>query len=56
MCIRDRPDMLKSKLLENNNSVIYDLVNADSLVDYIAGFMANMIINLVLVWLSLIHI
>lgn len=45
------PDMLKSKLLENNNSVIYDLVNADSLVDYIAGFMANMIINLVLVWL-----
>ena len=45
------PDILKSKLLENNNSVIYDLVNADSLVDYIAGFMANMIINLVLVWL-----
>ena len=47
----DLPDILKSKLLENNNSVIYDLVDADGITDYIAGFMANMIINLVLVWL-----
>lgn len=44
------PQPLKDKLLENNNSVIYDLVGADSFVDYIAGFVANLIINVVLVW------
>lgn len=44
------PDPLKEKLLENNNSVIYDLIGADGIVDYVAGFVANIIINVVLVW------
>jgi hypothetical protein len=45
------PDPLKEKLIENNNSVIYDLIGADSFVDYIAGFVANLLINVVLVWI-----
>ncbi len=45
------PQPLKEKLLENNNSVIYELVGADSFVDYIAGFVANLVINVVLVWI-----
>jgi hypothetical protein len=44
------PEPLKDKLLENNNSVIYDLVGAQSIVDYITGFIANLIVNVVLVW------
>ncbi len=43
------PQPLKDKLLENNNSVIYELIGADSFIDYIAGFVANLVINLVLV-------
>ena len=37
-------------MLENNNSVIYDLLGADSFVSYIGGFIAGVIINVVLVW------
>jgi hypothetical protein len=44
------PDQLKDKLLENNNSVIYDLVGASGVVDYVTGFIANLIVNVVLVW------
>lgn len=45
------PEPIKEKLLENNNSVIYNLIGADGFVDYIAGFVANLIINVVLVWI-----
>lgn len=45
------PEPVKDKLLENNNSVIYELVGADGFVDYIAGFVANLVINVVMVWL-----
>lgn len=44
------PDAFKDKMLENNNSVIYDLLGADSFVSYIGGFIAGVIINVVLVW------
>lgn len=44
------PDAFKDKMLENNNSVIYDLLGADNLVSYIGGFIAGVIINVVLVW------
>ncbi len=43
------PDFIKEKLLENNNSVIYELLGTDSFFAYIAGFLTNMLINLVIV-------
>lgn len=45
------PQPIKDKLLENNNSVIYDIVDASGISDYIAGFLANMLINVLLVGL-----
>lgn len=44
------PDAFKDKMLENNNSVIYELLGADSLASYIGGFIAGVIINVALVW------
>lgn len=41
------PDFIKNALLENNNPVIYKLLNVDGLKDYIAGFLANVCINVV---------
>lgn len=40
------PDSFKGMLLDNNNSVVYDLLNADSVTAYISGFIANIIINI----------
>ncbi|MBR6542994.1 MAG: CvpA family protein, partial [Anaerotignum sp.] len=34
------PDFLKEALLENNNPVIYQLLDVDNLKEYIAGFLA----------------
>lgn len=39
------PAFLKEALLENNNPVIYQLLDVDKLQDYIAGFLANTCIN-----------
>ena len=39
------PAFLKEALLENNNPVIYQLLDVDRLQDYIAGFLANTCIN-----------
>lgn len=41
------PDGLKTMLIDNNNSVIYDLLGVNSLQEYIAGYIANIILNIV---------
>jgi hypothetical protein len=45
------PEVLKSRLLENNNSEVYKLLGVDSLADYISGYVANIILNVVFAWL-----
>ena len=45
------PDFLKNSLLENNNPVIYRLLDVDSLQAYISGFLANICVNIVSVLL-----
>lgn len=46
------PDFLKEALLENNNPVIYELLDVDKIQDYIAGFLANICINILSVVLA----
>ncbi len=41
------PQGLKNMLVDNNNSVIYELLGANSLQEYIAGYIANIILNIV---------
>ena len=41
------PDFLKNSLLENNNPVIYQLLDVEEIQGYIAGFLANICINIV---------
>lgn len=50
------PDFLKEALLENNNPVIYNLLDAEKLQDYIAGFLANTCINILSVVLAFVLI
>ena len=45
------PDFLKESLVENNNPVIYHLLDVESLQSYIAGFLANICINIISVLL-----
>lgn len=40
------PEFLKVKLLQNNNPVIYKLLDAETIQDYIHGFLANIGINI----------
>ena len=40
------PEFLKNALLENNNTVVYDILNVDKIQDYISGFLANIGINI----------
>ena len=40
------PDFLKNSLLENNNPVIYNIIDATGIEDYITGLIANMLINI----------
>lgn len=46
------PGFLRDALLENNNPVIYRLLDVEELQDYIAGFLANICINAVSVILA----
>ena len=46
------PDFLKEALLENNNPVIYQLLDVNSLKEYIAGFLANVCLNILSVVLA----
>ena len=39
------PEFIKSALVDNNNSVVYGLFNAETLKDYIAGFLTNILIS-----------
>ncbi len=39
------PDVLKIKLLENNNYEVYNLLGVTTLAEYITGYISNMIIN-----------
>lgn len=45
------PSFLKESLLENNNPVVYELLDVESIQEYIAGFLANICINIVSVLL-----
>ncbi len=42
------PEALKNMLVDNNNSVIYELLGVKSLQEYIAGYIANIILNIVI--------
>lgn len=46
------PEFLRDALLENNNPVIYRLLDVEELQEYIAGFLANICINAVSVILA----
>ncbi len=46
------PEFLKEALLENNNPVIYQLLDVDTLKEYIAGFLANVCMNILSVVLA----
>lgn len=46
------PEFLRDALLENNNPVIYSLLDVEGLQEYIAGFLANICINAVGVMLA----
>lgn len=46
------PSFLKEALLENNNPVIYQLLDVEKLQDYIAGYLANICINILSVVLA----
>lgn len=50
------PSFLKEALLENNNPVIYQLLDVEKLQDYIAGFLANTCINVLSVVLAFVLI
>ena len=41
------PTFLQEVLLENNNPVIYQLLHAESLQEYVSGYLANVCINTV---------
>ena len=41
------PEFLKDALLENNNPVVYQLLDVDELGTYISGFLANMVMNII---------
>lgn len=46
------PGFLRDALLENNNPVIYHLLDAEELQEYIAGFLANICLNVASVILA----
>ena len=41
------PEILKEKLVVNNNSVIYNMLGVDNVVDYIGAFIANIVLNII---------
>lgn len=43
------PGFIKNALVSNNNSVVYNIFNADTLQDYIAGFLTNVLISIAVV-------
>lgn len=45
----DMPDFIKNALISNNNSVVYKIFDAGTLQDYIAGFLANVLVSVAVV-------
>lgn len=43
------PDFVTERLIENNNSVVYDLLDVHGIADYICGYIANMIIGIIVI-------
>lgn len=41
------PEFMKSALIENNNPVVYNILDVGSIQDYISGFIANTCINII---------
>ena len=48
----DLPDFMKFSLMENNNPEAYGILNAAGLSDYIGGFIANLMMNIVSILLA----
>lgn len=44
----DIPEFLKNILLENNNNVVYDILNVDTLNDYISAYISNIITQIII--------
>lgn len=42
------PEFIKTILINNNNSVVYQLFNAQTVKEYIAGFFANILISVII--------
>ena len=43
------PDFIKNAIVSNNNSVVYNIFNAETLQQYIAGFLTNILISIAVV-------
>ena len=43
------PDFIKNALVNNNNSVVYNIFDAQSLQDYIAGVLTNVLVSVAVV-------
>ena len=41
------PEVIKQLLLENNNSEIYEMLNVDTFVEYVSGYLAKLIADIV---------
>ncbi len=41
------PEVMKQLLLENNNSEIYEMLNVDTFVEYVSGYLAKLIADIV---------
>lgn len=41
------PQFLKSLLISNNNNVVYNILDATGIKDYIAGYISNIFINII---------
>lgn len=52
----DLPDSLKFTLMENNRPDVYDFLRVTGLTDYITGFLANMMLNILSIFIAFIII
>ncbi|MBE6008301.1 MAG: hypothetical protein E7235_03775 [Lachnospiraceae bacterium] len=50
------PDFIKDSLINNNNSVVYDILDVNGIEDYIAGYIANISVNIISMILAFIVI
>ena len=41
------PEFIKDALINNNNSVVYDILDVNGIEEYIAGYIANISINII---------